>query len=153
MQLLGAGNKAEVTSTLTLMDGWKCSWAAPVVPGGSSQYYFYYATQAKFHAGDKRWKDWNAAMKPEYLKAQIIIPKDQSGYVDPDGNPQEIGSWENKDGHTDRPVMDTCLAALQLMVYYRYLPTTSSDAVKIDTEVVEAVATDTGDIKVDTGNL
>ena len=153
MQFHGAGNKPEVVNTLALMDAWKCSWAAPVAPGGSPQYYFYYATQAKFHAGDARWKNWNAAMKPEYLKAQIIIPKEQSGYLDPDGNPQEIGNWVNADGATDRPVMDTCLAALQLMVYYRYLPTTSAEAVKIDEEVIKAVATETGDIKVDTGNL
>ena len=153
MQLLGAGNKSEVASTLSLMDSWKCSWMAPIVPGDSPQYYFYYVTQAKFHAGDKRWKEWNAAMKSEYVKAQIIISKEQSGYIDPDGKPQEIGSWENKDSHTDRPVMDTCLAALQLMVYYRYLPTTSADAVKTGADVVELVATDDGDIRVNTGNL
>ena len=34
------------------------------------------------------------------------------------------GHFENHDAHTSRPIMDTCLAALQLMVYYRYLPTT-----------------------------
>jgi hypothetical protein len=152
MQFHGAGNKPEVVNTLALMDAWKCSWANPL-PAGSSQYYFYYATQAKFHAGGARWKSWNAEMKPEYLKAQIIIPKDQSGYLDADGNPQEIGNWVNNDAHTDRPVMDTCLAALQLMVYYRYLPTTSADAVKVDEEVIKAVSTDTGDIKVNTGNL
>ena len=45
--------------------------------------------------------------------------------------------------------MDTCLAALQLEVYYRYLPTTGQDAVKVDEEIV-ADATDVGeDIKVD----
>jgi hypothetical protein len=48
--------------------------------------------------------------------------------------------------------MDTCLAALQLMVYYRYLPTTSAEAVKVEEEIV-ATSTDTEDIKVDTGNL
>ena len=35
---------------------------------------------------------------------------------------------ENKDAHTSRPYMDTCLTALQLMVYYRYLPTTTVKA-------------------------
>ena len=34
--------------------------------------------------------------------------------------------------------MDTCLAALQLMVYYRYLPTTSTKAGENDHQ--EAVA-------------
>jgi len=49
-------------------------------------------------------------------------------------------------------VMDTCLAALQLMVYYRNLPTTSKEAVQVEEEIV-ATSTDTDDIKVDTGNL
>jgi hypothetical protein len=38
------------------------------------------------------------------------------------------------------------------MVYYRYLPTTSADAVKAEEEIT-ATAVDTGDIKVDYGNL
>jgi hypothetical protein len=65
---------------------------------------------------------------------------------------QEIGYWENNDQHGDRPVMDTCLAALQLMVYYRYLPTTSSAAIKVEEEI-KVSTTDKEDIKVDAGNL
>ena len=38
------------------------------------------------------------------------------------------GYYQNTDAHSSRPYMDTCLAALQLMVYYRYLPTTSVKA-------------------------
>jgi hypothetical protein len=76
-----------------------------------------------FHAGGSRWTKWNSVMLPEYVKAQKITPKAESGYVDNQGNPQEIGWWENIDKHTDRPVMDTALATLQLEVYYRYLPT------------------------------
>jgi hypothetical protein len=41
--------------------------------------------------------------------------------------------------------MDTCLAALQLMVYYRYLPTTRKEAV--------TPPFDTGDVQIDTGDL
>jgi hypothetical protein len=150
MQLLGAGSRPEVANTLTLMDPWRCSWDAPVAPGSSPQYYFYYATQAKFHAGDRRWESWNKAMKAAYRKAQIVTPESQSGYLDQDGLPREIGHWVNQDNHTDRPVMDTCLAALQLMVYYRYLPTTTVEAVVEDPEIMRASATDDGDIKVTT---
>ena len=42
--------------------------------------------------------------------------------------------------------MDTCLAALQMMVYYRYLPTFAK--VNVPKEV-EAETTDTGDIEID----
>lgn len=146
MQFHGAGNHAQVQKTQELMDGWVLSWEG-AKPGGNSQYYFYYATQAKFHAGKDttRWKTWNAAMLSEYTKAQKITPREQSGYVDPEGKPQEIGWWENSDkaGEAERPVMDTCLAALQLMVYYRYLPTFKTP--EIDKEVL---TTDAEDVEV-----
>ncbi len=129
---------------------------APQVPeeerkffSASAQYYFYYATQCKFHEGGKHWDNWNKAMKPRYVKAQLIQEK---AIKDDKGVDRDIGWWENADTHTDRPVMDTCLAALQLMVYYRYLPTTSKEAVQVEEEIV-ATSTDTDDIKVDSGNL
>ncbi len=116
------------------------------------QYYYYYATQCRFHVGGKRWDSWNKEMKPAYITTQEILSKDKSGYTDHKGVAQEIGWWENCDQFTDRPVMDTCLAALPLMVYYRYLPTTSKDAVAAVDEI-KVQSTDTDDIKVDTGNL
>jgi len=115
----------------------------------SPQYYFYYATQCKFHAGGKRWDSWNKQMKPNYVKAQQVK---KDAIQDHKGALRDIGWWENTDAHSDRPVMDTCLAALQLMVYYRYLPTTSKEAVQVEAEI-SASTTDTGDIQVDTGNL
>jgi hypothetical protein len=163
MQFHGAGNRPEVVNTLAFMDPWMPVWngsrpgarldggAKPAVqgnvPGGNVQYYYYYATQAKFQAGGKRWTSWNEVMWPEYIKAQFI---EEKAIADPDGVMQDIGWWENSDGSTDRPVMDTCLAALQLMVYYRYLPTFKT--VEVETEVA-ATATDNDDIKVNIGNL
>jgi hypothetical protein len=149
MQLLGASNESEVKKSLDLMDSWQPSFEAKGPQGGSLQYYFYYATQCKFHAGGKRWENWNKEMKPIYVKAQQI---EKNAIKDANGKDCDIGWWTNGDAHTDRPVMDTCLAALQLMVYYRYLPTTSAEAVKVEEEIV-ATTTDTEDIKVDTGNL
>jgi hypothetical protein len=160
MQFHAAGNRPEVVNTLALMDAWRPVWtgsrpgnklagdakpaAAANVPGPSTQYYYYYATQAKFQAGGKRWQEWNAGMWPEYVKAQFI---EEKAIADPDGVMQDIGWWENGDhsGSNQRPTMDTCLAALQLMVYYRYLPTFK--AVEV-VEEVAATATDSGDIKV-----
>jgi hypothetical protein len=140
LQLLGAEKGPEVRSTLKLMEPWvpaisakdaaaKDAKDAPVlagVIGGSTQYFYYYATQAKFHEGGKTWESWNAKMKPSYLKALII---EKEVYTDYLGKLQDIGHWVNDDSHGDRPVMDTCLAALQLMVYYRNLPTTQAAAI------------------------
>ncbi len=149
MQLLGAGNDAMVRKSQDLMDTWNIGEFAKDNPvGGSPQYFFYYATQAKFHGGGRSWTNWNNAMKPAYIKAQKI----QKGAYEFKGKSYEIGWWENVDRHTDRPVMDTTLAALQLMVYYRYLPTTSARAVEVEEEII-ATSLDQGDIKVDAGNL
>jgi len=154
MQLLGAADQKEVRASLDAMDAWAPSMEekSATTAGGSLQYYYYYATQCRFHAGGKRWSEWNTMMKKVYVPAQKIIPAASSGYVDHKGVAQEIGSWENKDHHGDRPVMDTCLAALQLMVYYRYLPTTSAAAIKVEEEI-QVSTTDKEDIKVDAGNL
>jgi hypothetical protein len=154
MQLHGASAEKEVRMSLEVMDQWSPSFERKQGPiaGESLQYYFYYATQCKFHAGGRRWDTWNAMMKKVYVPAQKITPKETSGYVDHKGQQQAIGWWENKDAHSDRPVMDTCLAALQLMVYYRYLPTTSAAAIKVEEEI-KVSTTDNEDIKVDAGDL
>ncbi|MBM4164208.1 MAG: terpene cyclase/mutase family protein, partial [Lentisphaerae bacterium] len=114
LQLLGAGGAAETRATLDLMDAWTPAFLAGDAKGlgGSIQYYYYYATQAKFHAGinAKRWTSWWDKLWRLYVRAQRI---ELGAYTDPQGRPQEIGWWENTDAHTDRPVMDTCLAAIQ----------------------------------------
>ncbi len=133
------------------------------VGGACPQYYYYYGTQAVFQGGGEQWKKWNDRMWPSYVAAQFKIDKNEPGskctcgqglcnklkepYVDDKGQYQEIGHWVNTDAHTDRPIMDTCLAALQMMVYYRYLPTFKQ--VDVPAEVVSD-ASDKGDIVVDT---
>jgi hypothetical protein len=162
MQFHNAGNYPEVKKTFeAVLDLWEPVWngstplnrlgsdakpvTGPTVPGPSTQYYFYYATQAMFQSGGSRWKKWNEKMWHEYVKAQFI---EEKAIADMKGVMQDIGWWENADhaGSDQRPVMDTCLAALQLMVYYRYLPTFKSVAVP---EEVVATAQDSADIKVD----
>jgi hypothetical protein len=162
MQFHGAGNYPEVKRTFeNILDTWNPVWngskpglklakgekaaTSGAVPGPSTQYYYYYATQAMFQSGGSRWKKWNEKMWPEYVKAQFV---EEKAIADPRGEMQDIGWWENDDeaGSNQRPVMDTCLAALQLMVYYRYLPTFKS--IDIPEEVAATAEADT-DIQVD----
>ena len=163
MQLLGYGKDQKVRDALEVMKGWRPNFdvgdAGPFThehPKGhwqSPQYYYYYASQCKFQAGmaenasaaDKEaWAEWNKAMKafyPNQMKADGTIPG-------PDGKPRECAYWQNNDRHSARPVMDTCLAALQLMVYYRYLPQATLKA-KEEKRDGAAAATDKGDVSVD----
>ncbi len=144
LQLLGAGGETVVRRSIDLMDRWQPSFEASNPTGNSLQYYCYYATQSKFHSGGKRWENWNKMMKPLYVSSQLV---EKGAVKDCNGNSADIGWWVNGDAHTDRPVMDTCLAALQLMVYYRNLPTTTKAAVEAPSAVFAAV-TDPEDIPV-----
>ena len=138
MQLLGRGSEPESLNALEVMRDWQPAFDPEKMsakkPGGSPQYYCYYATQCKYQAGMKAgalkndevtWQQWNLAMKKLYPASIIDLPEKVPDYT---GKEHKQGYFENKDAHTTRPYMDTCLAALQLMVYYRYLPTTSVKA-------------------------
>jgi hypothetical protein len=144
MQLLGYMNEKEVKTSLDFMREWKPSFegkggAKPggPLPTGNPQYYCYYAAQCKYQAGMcqgatpanvKAWQDWNTAMKGLYPRTIITLPEKIPGA---DGKPRSIGYWKFQNDTTCKSggdTMTTCLCALQLMVYYRYLPTTSLKA-------------------------
>ncbi|MFM2198832.1 MAG: hypothetical protein RLZZ505_2264 [Verrucomicrobiota bacterium] len=75
----------------------------------SNLYYHYYNAQAMINYGSTEWSDYNGRFRDVLVKAQS-----------PDG------SW-NQGGIKHGPVnvhMSTCLAALMLEVYYRFLPGT-----------------------------
>ena len=141
MQLLGFSSEPEVRKALDYMREWHPSFkkGATVADGGmgdniakdcpSPQYYCYYATQCKYQAGmrqgatkpdEQAWQKWNAEMKKLYPPAIKDLPDKVKDHT---GKEHKQGYFENEDTFSSRPVMDTCLAALQLMVYYRYLPT------------------------------
>ncbi len=163
MQLLGYGNKKEVADALNFMREWEPSFegqgqpkSGGPLPGSCPQYYCYYATQCKYQAGMKQgatktdemtWHKWNAAMKKLY-PAKII--EDPVKVKDWSGKEHKQGHFVNTDAHTSRPVMDTCLAALQLMVYYRYLPTTQTKAAVAEDDQKDAAeaAVDKSDVDV-----
>jgi hypothetical protein len=147
MQLLGYMNEPEVKTSLETMRPWKPSFdGAPKgtkltegLPNANPQYYCYYASQCKYQAGMcqgatpanvKAWQDWNMGMKALYPRTMVTLPEKING---PDGKPRAMGYWKYKDktcGGDKAPTMATCLAALQMMVYYRYLPTTQTKAAK-----------------------
>lgn len=163
MQLLGYAKEKEVANALNVMRDWQPSLDkvysyAPGKPE-NAQYYCYYAAQCKYQAGMCKdatpanftlWKKWNAEMKALYTKAVITVT-DKSGQPitvkDPAGKDRPIGRWENKD-HYNYDVMGTCLAALQLMVYYRYLPTTSLKATEVEADVETLSKDKSGEIGV-----
>ncbi len=128
----------------------------------SPVYYWYYLTQAKFQVGGATFGAWNKLFLPELQKRQQIIKGEggASGYQDLTGKYRDIGWWDspsrgeayrnNKGGlpctwwsggqetqgstSLDCRIMDTTLCALQLMVYYRFLPTSQ----QVDTSVAGA---------------
>ena len=117
----------------------------------SPVYYWYYLTQAKFQAGGEIFRDWNKLFLPELMRRQLVIRGEggASGYRDIQGKYRDIGWWDSpsrnesfrtncgglpctwyRDGTAvegstsiDCRIMDTCLCALQLMVFYRFVPT------------------------------
>ncbi|MBO4710066.1 MAG: terpene cyclase/mutase family protein [Kiritimatiellae bacterium] len=159
MQFLGHGTEAEAQNALDIMRDWSPAFEADKIsakkPGGNPQYYCYYATQCKYQAGmkagatkadEEAWQRWNLAMKKLYPAAIIDVPEK---VADVNGKEHAQGYYQNADAHSSRPYMDTCLAALQLMVYYRYLPTTSTKAGADEENEVAANSLDTDkDVKV-----
>jgi hypothetical protein len=121
MQLLGAAKEAETRNGLAVMETWTCKWDE--AGGGDPLYYWYYATQAKFHAGGDIWNNWNKQFSMELVKNQIVLKG-----AGADG--KDIGYWEcaqsggkEAKGHSTGLVYNTTLCCLMLEVYYRYLPT------------------------------
>ena len=98
-------------------------------PPRESLYGWYYATQAMFQAGGEKWKAWNTVF-------QDVLAKNQN----------EAGFWEYpgkyhgpKDEISSR-VYATTLCAMQLTVYYRYLPSFREDkelGVKRPTQIID----------------
>ena len=74
-------------------------------------YYWYYGTQAMYHAGGQDWEIWNEAMKETLLPTQIRTGSDAGSW-------EPNGMWGGYGGR----VYSTATAALNLEVYYRYLP-------------------------------
>ena len=92
-------------------------------PAGFFLYWMYYATQMMFQRGGNDWKTWNT----KFQKMLKDNPHPE-GYWDSPSDGTEVDRFNMKD--IDNKVYSTTLCALQLTVYYRYLPSSimSKDA-------------------------
>jgi len=122
MQLLGQGRDSTTQAGL----GWMrqnvtCRWEKQ---GKRPYYYWYYETQAFFHAGGNDWKQWNRQFATELCKNQTVV---KGAGVDG----KDIGYWVDiGDSEKYGYPYNTTLCALMLQVYYRFLPTYQE--IKID---------------------
>ncbi len=83
-------------------------------PTGANMYYNYYATQVMKHYGGEMWDKWNVEMRDFLVATQ-----------DTDG--AERGSWffarsDDLSPDAGGRLYCTCMAAMTLEVYYRFLP-------------------------------
>ena len=80
-------------------------------PSHVNLYYWYYGTLAMYHAGGAEWDRWN-----DDLKTTLVGLQERQG--DAAGSWPANGLWGGYGGR----VYSTSMAALNLEVYYRYLP-------------------------------
>ena len=153
MQYVGAGDNPVIDKTLgILMDEWEPPTLTTTDISCCPVRANYWATMVFFNyfEGDKRWADYNQKMKTCYKRGQH---KETGKYLDHRGMPQEIGWWTCEDMHIGtQPIAPTCYVVLQLMVYYRYLPTGQKNAWKVTEEKEEKVtgaAKDDIDVSID----
>ena len=124
MQLLGEGDRNEVATAVNYVGTKRLAQYRKVMNdpdawgkvASKCMYGWYYDTQAIFNAqgtpkGKALWDAWQPAFEKVLMDAQ-----------------HHEGYWEAPKGHGMGPslngrILCTCWAALQLEVYYRYLPT------------------------------
>lgn len=112
LQLFGEGKTKEIKDDIKIIaseDLVNFDWNRPPK---ESLYGWYYATQVMFQQGGTEWKAWNRKFQKELTENQ-----NKEGYW------EYPGSFH--DGNLDpltKKIYATTLCALQLTVYYRYLP-------------------------------
>jgi hypothetical protein len=139
LQLIGEGNSPEARAGVkNISENDKVVWDNEREFRGHSNptYNWYYETQAMFHAGRSTWRKWNKVFSPTLVKNQK-----------PDGHwdcPGKVAKGHKRVEYD--PYYTTCLCALSLMVYYRYLPTYKmpKPVVSKGADVLVAVGDDLG---------
>lgn len=110
LQLGGKAKDRETALGVKAMAEFDCDWKNPTK---WPMYAWYYITQAKFQAGGGTWNNWNSKFAPVLTKNQA-----DDGHWD-----SPVGAGAENEETKQGPVYSTCLAALTLQVYYRFLPT------------------------------
>lgn len=113
LQLLGGADDALTNKGLAwLSKRASCDWEKPW--GKSPVYYWYYTTQAMFHAGGSEWEKWNEQFAEAFVDAQTVLPGAGS-------DKRDIGYWNAcvPTEHSQSRVYTTTLCALSLEVYYK----------------------------------
>jgi hypothetical protein len=93
----------------------------PDTENGRHVYYWYYASMVMHNITGPQWDQWNRAMRKTLINTQV-----REGCA--------AGSWDpalptpDQWGSQGGRLMETCLSALTLEVYYRYLPLYKLDA-------------------------
>ena len=129
LQFLDEGRSREARMGLAHLAEYPFNWENPRENSPNNRspvYYWYYNTQAYFQEGGAVWDRWNEQFSRPLVSVQNVISKEDSGYVDHKGQPQEIGFWEMEHARRyngDEELFVTILSTLMLEVYYRYLPT------------------------------
>ena len=145
LQYLGFGTLPIVEKTMRILDD---DWEMPTLGSIDSSCCpvrgNYWATMVFFNGGGKRWQNWNRHMIDAYFNGQTVL---KGAYTDMRGNALDMGYWKSEDMHIgSQPISTTCWVAQQLMVYYRYLPTSSKAAWSTPAaEPVEKESESTGD--------
>ncbi|MEE2781629.1 MAG: prenyltransferase/squalene oxidase repeat-containing protein [Planctomycetota bacterium] len=93
-------------------------------PGRDNVYYNYHATMVMYQNDGPKgplWKKWNKVMRDMLINSQVKQGDD-------------AGSWYygGNHGESGGRLMSTCLCAMTLEVYYRYLPVYQQDNVEQD---------------------
>ena len=139
-QLLGVGKSNEIRKGLMWLEAnATCDWDEPWP--NSPIYYWYYTTQAMFHAGGKTWNNWNRQASKSLVINQTIV---KNAINDLNGELVDIGYWEPAadSEHCKSYTYNTTLCALMLQVYYRYLPTYKKPEVLAEEITLEDEDTD-----------
>ncbi|MBN2451460.1 MAG: terpene cyclase/mutase family protein [Lentisphaeria bacterium] len=150
LQLLGEGDSTEVRKVADFIDKTdKVVWDDNKVYSAHNTpvYNWYYETQAMFHSGQTKWKNWNKTFSDTICNHQR-----SDGHWDSPGKDtwmekdEKTGKMESKTKPEYDPWYATTLCCLSLQVYYRYLPTYKmpKSIAKSEQSVLEAIDEDLG---------
>lgn len=123
LQLMEKNSDPLVKQGITWLERATVEWNKPW--GQNPLYYWYYVTQAKFHASPETWAKWNPLFSTTLVNNQTVMEeKNPSG--------RDMGYWKAcaETEHCKSYVYNTTLCTLMLEVYYRHLFT-----YKLETEI------------------